>query len=553
MKIQSVKDFFYNSSLNLYKREKDLEQTLSTSLDYDFFTVKKEDLTKKLAQDRVIIDRFTLNPFLAIILRVVNFSIKIFSSKTTLLDRLLSLNAAAIELKTKYIEILNLPQIDKNAFKSIKCINNTFLSPFIKVAIYTLQEYQEFEITQLTSNELTSLYQTFICCRNALDKASPQKKIKRETIQKYLFKIERHVFSLCSKGDSFVEEFLSCLSHQKNTQLEEFINKIKEWKELFAKFQGPDLKGQLLAHINDFYKNIKTYEDQQRELKFACFLDVADALLPNAHVYKWFFDTRSSEQVRNIPKFEAIKSLIHYFNKEKASNKYTDKLSDIDFCEVDQLTAHLNALNQENFQGEKRIIVFHPSDDAGHYSTIFLKRVKHQVLAVIVEAGLFKNIYHCWISKIQAAINKSSIKDVKMYSFDPFRQTDQFSCPIVACRDILENTKQDIIEHVQAMEKIPGQFRNHEGIVVISQYPANFMKVKQSVSYLKDYEKENKASKQKIVSTKACVNGVLEHKTLKEVVDKHTLTSNGRKMNFYLRKRAFKYFTIMVSKLLNTH
>jgi 1,4-alpha-glucan branching enzyme len=135
---EAAKDFF-----SLSRREKKLEIAISSALlSVNFSNLTHEEFNNKIPSSQKQIEDHTCNILVEVVLRVVNFVIKIFNKNPNQLDRLLTLNRLAYELRKKHIEIINLHNVEKISLNFVKYGHSPYLSKSIKLGIYELQKFE---------------------------------------------------------------------------------------------------------------------------------------------------------------------------------------------------------------------------------------------------------------------------------------------------------------------------------------------------------------------------------------------------------------------------
>jgi hypothetical protein len=321
-----------------------------------------------------------------------------------------------------------------------------------------------------------------------------------------------------------------------------------------------------LSYYSHFYKNLHYYPENVREGQFYRYLKVLDLMFPDAQIFNYFFDF--GKQIANAPNLEGMKILIEYFNtKKKGTNQYENTLNDIVALPLQQLTSRLNELKNSDFLGEKRFLVLNQGTVGGHYVPVFLKRSPSETQIIVTDSGPWslidkktgEQVLNKYVLRIQDAINRSELKNTQLYTFAYGRQADGVSCSITSLRDILESNKFSLFQYIQTLEPSQIDQWGNTDLHIIHSYPPEFMKVAQRLSYIDPFESKHPEWKNKKISMKPHLrngNKEIEYRTLRQVMDTHTvdvLTDRGfEKRNFYLRRRAFKYFGVILNNILQS-
>lgn len=462
--------------------------------------------------------------------------------KTFTLNHPFSTNGQVINFSFAWYNLSNDPQFkiqpsEKVKWQILNAAKGNIIEEIVKLD-------PSFQVAHLSMDEISLLYQIFNS--NLLN-------LQRDTLpylimQKHLNFIEERVFNLCFENLPDLENLLKLLEDQEIPHFNGIIYRIKITIEFFHLLNVDDKKMAALNFMQNYYANVDQFQYNEREVKFYYFLKVLDKFLPNLQIFHYFFDFGLGSNTALAPDVAGLELLTDFFNKKA---KYLNRLDSVRVICLDQLTNYLNFLELDKFKGERKIILLNKGQEGGHYTAIFLKRTELKGESIIVDSANFDSKLG-WISMIKNALDKTIFKLSEPIAFDPPRQSDGLSCSITTFRDILESAKLDLFEFVEQTSN--DKIRYSRGFKVISHFPPQFMKVKQSLSYLNNYESEVPESKNAIVASKIVQeNGVQKqvNKTLREVVEAHTTTIDGYKSNFYLRKRAFKYFISILTHLLN--
>ena len=377
-----------------------------------------------------------------------------------------------------------------------------------------------------------------------------------------------------SDHNSYAAAFMACLVDLHQSE--------KTRSEIDIQTASLDLnykKTMILSYLNYFYMNIEIIPDKSREKLFYHYLKTLDKIFPEVSIFKYFFDYGT--YVANAPDLGGQEVLIDFFNKKRSLrnsginlNKYNNRLNNVIVSEYKQFTSHLNALEKSDSIGETKFLILYKGSIGGHYVPVFIKRDQSTTKIIITDSGPWtlkdsktgQYVVNRYVSGLQRAIAQSSLRNVKLFAFSYGRQSDGVSCSMTALRDILESCKVNLFDYLESLRPnqiMPG---NHPNTFVIDYYPPNFMKVAQRLSYIDDFEKINPHWKTLTVASKTVAPkpgnevgaySAVEEKTLREVIQSHTLqidTDSGiQKRNFYLRKRAFKYFAIIIRSVIGKH
>jgi hypothetical protein len=404
-----------------------------------------------------------------------------------------------------------------------------------------VQPHELFGVSHLSAHDLTLLYRII----NSFHLAR-----RNINCRPLLALIEDHITIACVNNPNFANEILDEFVRQEDQNLTSIIMHMRELINLSKELNVPDKKRAVLEHLQKFYDNIdhQYATNWEMEKRFYYFVKVVDRLFTEARVFDQFFDFKLGTEIANAPDFGGLQTLIRHFNtKEKDSEKYKGKLQDILLCNVSDLRTTLNTLHDQGFRGVKKIIVLNRGSIGGHYTPLFVKISDTGSKCIITDSGPFDSKFH-WILKIQKVIQDSKLSQIPIYAFDPHRQTDGVSCSISSFRDVLESTKFDLVDYVEKAPKEASSQKN--GITVLNQYPPCFMKIAQSLSYLPKYKHAVPESRTMVVASKSTPQQRRNDKTLQQVVDSHHAIKDGRDVNFYLRKRAFKYFKVILEQIL---
>jgi hypothetical protein len=235
---------------------------------------------------------------------------------------------------------------------------------------------------------------------------------------------------------------------------------------------------------------------------------------------------------------------------------YAGNMKDTISINFSDFSSQLNHMIDSDYNGYRNFLIKHSG--RRHITPVFVKRSPTKTIIIITDSGP-SNSHHKWLFMLQEAINRTQLKNVKIFGFTPGRQSDSVSCPVMSLRDILEESKVNLFKYVDQIEKdYPSYLRlisndddSKHNLFIIDHYPANFMKVTQSLKTIQEYEYCDLPLKYKDLKTR----DNSDSKTpLKQIIESHTETigdgATSRKINFYTRKKAFKYSKIIVQHLL---
>lgn len=424
-----------------------------------------------------------------------------------------------------------------------------------------------FRVNHLNAREFGVLYNIFSSywkLESEQGKSEKALNLPIELIAPHFMEIlDRHIFTLCERNQT--AELIVYLKNAKNPSFDRLIFRIEECTKLFKAMNVHNKKQVGVDCLDDLYKNIENHTSNEQEDKFYCLFKVFDRLMPELQLFSYFFDCGSISgniegAIANGPEFKGIEALTEHFNtKQKDAVKYQGKLGEgaVELVDIENLDKLLDGYHQCGFIGHKKILVLFKiplRGVLGHYSPLFLYKTKEKTTIIGTDSGGIDSPCF-WTHSLKARVDNSLLKDAKFITFAPARQADGFSCSTTSFRDILESCKHDLFDYVNTSVK-PEQWSERNGMHVISHYPPSFMKVAQGFSYLPKYEKEMPDKKDCVVASKSLVAkpgqfAGVEEKTLRNVVDAHTCNLPGnKKLNFYLRKRAFKYFKTIAEGLL---
>lgn len=320
----------------------------------------------------------------------------------------------------------------------------------------------------------------------------------------------------------------------------------KELELEISKIAPEERKAMTLSYSTYFYKTI-TPMNEKLETTFHSFIRILDKLFPELRFFNYFYVSEKTNNI-NILDLDGARVLINYFNSHKQYRHRLDRTYSINII---HLLEELNALETNNVTGEVTFLVQHIV--WGHFTPVFIRRSDNQTRIVLTDAGAWDSIMG-WVPKIKNIINESTLKNVQIFSFAPWRQTDAYSCPIISIRDTLENTRFNLFDFVEANQSKfqPAPHNNEQNnLFLIHGIPPAFMKVTQSGTALTNYEKLYPEYRDVIVNEK--------NQTLKALTDAYTTPGIIRNrleqpevkdVKFYTRKKAFKYFDIIIQSLL---
>lgn len=337
-----------------------------------------------------------------------------------------------------------------------------------------------------------------------------------------------------------------------------------EVKSLVTTLSLSHRKKLVVSYIEYFYDHIEDFTDANREKLFNSYTKITHQVLPEVGIHQYFFDF--GNHLANAPTLEGLKVVLNHFkNKEKDSEKYKNKLNNVAFTFLAEFTERLNELAAQNFVGDRQFLVLAAGTVGGHYIPVLLKKTETDTTFIITDSGPWllpdhktgKTTTNRYVAAIQRVIGLSNLKNVNLFAFLYGRQADGVSCSITSFRDILEAQKIDLFDYIKNVDPSRIEKINGTNLSIVAYYPPHFMKVAQRLAYIDDYEKQNPDARTTIVAVKTVLkNGesVIEKKTLRQVIEAHTLSVlvNNRveKRNFYLRKKGFKYFRLIIRSVV---
>jgi hypothetical protein len=197
-----------------------------------------------------------------------------------------------------------------------------------------------------------------------------------------------------------------------------------------------------------------------------------------------------------------------------------------------------------------------------------------------------------WGGNTEKFMRQSKIPNLEIYKLLPGRQLDGKSCPIFSFKDVLEHSKTDLFSHLQECqpEREPGLLPSGEGGASSSCTGASyglkrimpeFMKTYQMLDKIADYLESNPEFSSKTISPplkpgtmrgtqpgaqpdtqsgtktgKLIPEHGLEGRTLAQLLADSLvqIPTKGQKVNqqnSYVRKKAYKYYGVVLQTLLD--
>ncbi|MDE3055896.1 MAG: hypothetical protein KGI80_04295 [Verrucomicrobiota bacterium] len=399
-----------------------------------------------------------------------------------------------------------------------------------------------FGISHLPARDLALLYRILLSYKTE----NSEGRQSAALVRRHLYLIEEEVINRGKQGVYEVKAFLDALKEQEDAHLYRLINEVDEWIKIIPKLSASEKTNSAINILDENYSSTDNFSYNERELKFYSILRMINAFIPEIFLFNYFFNFCELGEVYNSPDIGAMRTILKYYGEK---DKYKNKIDNIEFVELTDLSKRLIDLEAVQFRGDKKFVILLRGLVGGHYSTIFLRKTENDSRILFSDSGGIAAPMH-WIDQVKNEVIKADLKNVIMEVFAPTRQSDDTSCSISALRDILESSQIDLFHYIDNLPKDQMKFEN--GIKIISYYPPSFMKIKQSVTYLNDYEKCTNTNLAIVASKKILLNGQekIQEKTLRQVVQDHTIIAEGHRINFYLRKKAFKCFIIAIKLLL---
>ena len=276
---------------------------------------------------------------------------------------------------------------------------------------------------------------------------------------------------------------------------------------------------------------------KERELNYHVFLKIAHVLIPEVAICSYFYDCYE----KNVINLKGLNELIACYNSKE---KYKDQLNSAVAISVDDLGNQLSALSELE-QGEKLLLV---NIYQKHITPVFMRKYLDKTDVIIMDSLGDAYSSYRWGTKIEQMIRKHSLgkvgNPINIYKVYEKRQNDGSSCPIFSMRDLLEHTKVDMFKFVQSEKE---NIRSHpgcdtsSGTYLIDRLPARFIKVAQHVETIERYMD----SAERVSSPSKTHGGDSgEARTLKQVKGEYCSPAD------YVRKRAYKYYQVLINKIL---
>jgi hypothetical protein len=337
-----------------------------------------------------------------------------------------------------------------------------------------------------------------------------------------------------------------------------------EFKEAIKNlgFEKDELKEMVkayAAHTHESFPKLETGpESQAREKNFNQFLKVSNQLLPEYKICSYFYDCYQ----RNILDLNGLNVLVSEFQAKK---KYRGKLVESHAIEADQLIPHLNQMEEANFIGEKNFLI--KQKGGKHITPVLLKRTETGSSAIILDS-LGHPSHYRHQDNTEDLLRNSDLKPLTVFKLVPQRQRDGFSCPIFSLKDVLEHSKQNMFDYVESCKwnyefdaqtqtvSYPVTADPNGGCLspLIQILPPQFMKTTQDTQILDAYMASfpHRGNAKISAPSKQSANQADEldeqGRSLFEILDEYKHSSG--KSN-YTRRRAFKYFNVLIQSLLN--
>lgn len=326
---------------------------------------------------------------------------------------------------------------------------------------------------------------------------------------------------------------------------DELAPEISEWEK--------SLKRQMtIDYLERFYADIRN--NPTREKDFFLFLKVLHKLFPDAPIYDYFFNFGNHEA--NAPQLAGLQVLVDHMAQK---GKYAGLEKIVEMTTLKDLTGALRRLNDQDFIGERKLLVLHAGSVGGHYSPLFIRRSTQDTIIVMPESGPFMRrasgddptmVINAFHQAIFNQVSAASLPNLKIFTFNQARQADGVSCSITSLGDVLEGHQFNLIDYVLGLDEAAVTQWEDTVLYRIEYPPPPFMKSRQSTSYLPAYEQAYPQWAGAIVSQKMTGVGEMKTKTLQDIITQSTISEGGRDVNFYTRGKAFKYFKILVEKAL---
>ena len=295
-----------------------------------------------------------------------------------------------------------------------------------------------------------------------------------------------------------------------------------------------DKKEMIFAYLKRFRRELSPL-DHQLEFKFNQFLRTVDFMIPEINLFKYF----RNSGMRNIPTVAGIQLIIDQITQLGGASLCQEPVAVLD---VTELESKLNELEEKKFIGQKSFLVYHTWS---HFTALFLDRKDQQTRLLISDSVNSANEYY-WIENIKKHIKKSKLIINDIFYFEKGRQSDLLSCFAMGIRDIIEHSESNLFDYLQCLTQ------NHSELIEkdstdacaahwkVKKHPEAFMKSSQSVSLLHEYISNNRSDieKQKLEGF------------LKQHLEDGLVNGSVKKVNFYIRKKAFKYIEMILKRII---
>lgn len=209
------------------------------------------------------------------------------------------------------------------------------------------------------------------------------------------------------------------------------------------------------------------------------------------------------------------------------------------------ITEYLNHLKTINFRGMKRVLVC----SSHHWTPIFILFRNNSKSIFISDSlgGQTNSFTTRYIKKIQ----KSKMKNARVYYVRQSRQRDPRSCPVFSLADMQTSVHIDLFRYLFELESTDRHLVQEDKalsdsglnyVFSIEKLPAQMMRMTQSLSELKSYNEKYPDQATIPIS----LFGTLEQ----TVIQFTHPDTNGKLVNFYAQKTFFEYVSWVIHNML---
>ncbi|MFZ9595358.1 MAG: hypothetical protein ACO3A2_04705 [Bdellovibrionia bacterium] len=260
-----------------------------------------------------------------------------------------------------------------------------------------------------------------------------------------------------------------------------------------------------------------------REKNYSSFLRISDRLYPPAQLCSYFYECYE----KNILDLNGINLLIGHFQSK--SDSFNQSYPQIEAIDISSLPEKIHTITRELGEATYSMIV---RPFGKHVTPIFIQKKWDQIFVISLDSLGETQYGYNWGSRIEKIIRGASLMPVEMYKFQFPRQIDGISCAIFSLRDLIENSRGNLFKWLREARSLHENsiFQTAPHSFLIRSLPSSFHKVTQHGETLKPYL--------------ALLEPVTEDgRTLLK------LKQSEPKVD-YTRQKAYKYFSILISKVL---